>query len=134
VWEFVIDCLGMSGDPPYVELVSRIVVGASELTWSSDQGLGIMCWAHPTEHLWRVQVPFGEVFLRGPQRSLAGNTCNRCRSRTVLTDTHLDGSTHLGNLRTWVSGPGDGIMSDVHTTIHYEDGSDPNKLRATPYL
>ena len=50
MWEFVIDCLGMSGDPPYVELVSRIVVGASELTWSSDQGLGIMCWAHPMEH------------------------------------------------------------------------------------
>ena len=32
MWEFVIDSLGVSGDPTYEELVTRILAGVSELT------------------------------------------------------------------------------------------------------
>ena len=53
-----------------------------------------MCWAQSYgapvvgEGSLRVATEFGGQYL------------NRCRSRTVLTDTHLDGDTRLGNLRT----------------------------------
>ena len=30
-WKFMIDILGMSGDPPYEELVTKTLVGPSEL-------------------------------------------------------------------------------------------------------
>jgi len=68
VWGFVIDSLGVSGDPPYEESVSRTFAGASEPFRSSDWGLGIVCWARPTKHMWRVRVPFGETV---PSRTTA---------------------------------------------------------------
>ena len=40
----------MSGDPPYEELLSRTLAGASEPSRTLDWELGIVCWAHPMEH------------------------------------------------------------------------------------
>ena len=46
VWDSCDVSLGMSGDPNE-ELVARTLAEARKLARSSDQGAGIMCWAHP---------------------------------------------------------------------------------------
>ena len=40
VWDPCDDSLGLCGDPPYKELVSRTIAGARELTQSSDWAAG----------------------------------------------------------------------------------------------
>ena len=39
---------------------------------SLDWGLGVVCWAHSTEHLWRVLVPFGETVPSGTTAESGG--------------------------------------------------------------
>ena len=50
------------------------------------------------------EFPLGRPFHWELQRSLAGNTCNGCQTRTVLTDMNLYKDAHLGkikDLRSW---------------------------------
>ena len=90
MWEFVIDSLGVSGDPPYKELVSRTLAGASELNLNFGSGAGDCVlgtsYGAPMAGASSLQ---GNRSFGNYSGVLVGNTCNGCRSRTVLTNSQF---------------------------------------------
>ena len=55
-----------------------------------------------------------------------GKYLNGCQSRTVLMDTHLDGDTHLGNLRTELVDLEMELCQTYTPLIHYAHGPGPS--------
>jgi len=48
--------LGVSGDPPHEELVTRDTQRGRVSWLILGLGSGGVCWAHPTEHLWQMHA------------------------------------------------------------------------------
>ena len=54
--------------------------------------------------LWQVQLSYRKTVPSGTSTELEGNTCNRCRTRTVRTEMHFDEDARAGkikDLRLW---------------------------------
>jgi len=65
-------------------------VGASDLTRSSDRGLGVCIWAHLAEYLSRVHSFYWILEVFG------GHTCNGCHRWTIAVDTPCDEDAGFG--------------------------------------
>ena len=88
--EFRADSLDVSGDPSYEELVTRTLAESSELNLIFGSGAGDCVlgtsYGAPMAGASSLQ---GNRSFGNYSGVLAGNTCNGCRSRTVLTDSQF---------------------------------------------